>query len=139
MPFLSLWDILGIFAYTQAFALLESSAVLFGLLLVGAVLPARFFRDRFLTQASTVVFAITFWIIVFQSIISTVRRWTVLMMLFWFGLALVSVVLSCILVRRSKWIERVISAFVERLTVFLYIYVFLGLVGLLVVIVRNLL
>jgi hypothetical protein len=45
----------------------------------------------------------------------------------------------CVLVYRSRRIERAIRALAERLTVLLYVYVPLGLLSLIVVIARNVL
>lgn len=140
LPYLSVWNTLSIFAYTQAFALLESLLVLMLLVGVAAVLPTPAFRSRFTAQAGAVVFSLTFWVALFQLVFDAVLRgWTLAEFVLWFGLALVSVALACVLAYRVRRIEMVIIALAERLTVFLYCYVPLGLVGLIVVIGRNLL
>ena len=41
------WAVIGIFAYAQMFALLESLSLLLVLLFLSAVLPVRLFRNRF--------------------------------------------------------------------------------------------
>jgi hypothetical protein len=140
LPYLNVWNTLSIFAYTQAFALLESSLIVLLLIGVAAVLPARSFRDRFTAQASTAVFVLTFWTVLFQLVFDPVMRtWSSAEFVLWFGLALVSVILACVLAHRSSRIETVVIAIAERLTIFLYFYVPLGLMGLIVVIERNVL
>jgi len=86
-----------------------------------------------------VVLMATFWVVVFQGVRGEVGAWTLGEFLFWFALSLVSLVVSCLLVRRSKRLERAVRALAERLTVFLYLYVPLGVVGLVVVVARNVL
>jgi hypothetical protein len=139
-PFLGTWAILSILAYALAFALLESLIVLGLLVILAAILPARAVRTRFVALASTLVLAITFWTVVFQLIFQPViLYWSGAEFALWFGLALVSILLAVLLVHRSKRAQRLVSGLADRLTVFVYLYVPLGLLGLLVVVARNML
>jgi hypothetical protein len=138
LPYLNVWDIAGILAYTQAFALLESLATLLVILLVAILLPARWCASAFTAYGGTLVLALGFWAALLQLIFDVViADWTGLEFIGWFGLALVSIVVACVLVRRSRRIARAIEGLLERLTIFLYIYVPLGLIGALVVLFRN--
>jgi hypothetical protein len=137
LPFLNLWDIASIFAYTQAFALLESALVLFLLIVLCVVLPARFFRDKFAAQGSMVVLMAALWTAVFLSVSAEIRFWSLGEFLFWSALSLAAIVAPCILIYRSRRIERAISAFAGRLAVLLYVYVPLSCLSLIIVIVRN--
>lgn len=138
--YLSIGDILGILAYTQAFALLESSLILFVLIILAAVLPTQLLRLRFVAQGSMVVFVTTFWLVLFQLIFEPVMlNWSSSQLFLWLGLALTSIVLACILIHRSSRTRKAITALAERLTVFLYVYIPLGILGLLIVIIRNIL
>ena len=137
LPFLNLWDIASIFAYTQAFALLESALVLFLLIVLCVVLPARFFRDKFAAQGSMVVLMAALWTAVFLSVSAEIRFWSLGEFLFWFALSLAAIGAPCILIHRSRRIERAIRAFAGRLVVLLYVYVPLSCLSLIIVIVRN--
>ncbi|MGD9316669.1 MAG: hypothetical protein PVG56_07540 [Anaerolineae bacterium] len=139
LPFLPLWEVLSIFAYTQMFALLESLFVLLLLVLLAVILPPRFFRDSFVAQGSILLFIAAFWIILFQSIWFNVVEWAAGKLFLWFTLALLTVLISCFLVHRSKRLQRVLNAVADRISVFLYLYVPLGTLGLVVVIARNVL
>jgi hypothetical protein len=139
MAYLDSWDILGILAYIQAFALLESVIVLLLVIVVAIVLPANWFRDRFAAQGSMMVFVITFWTVLFQGIAFALPLWSSGQLLFGLMLPLVSIVVACALVHRSEKAEKAIRALADRLTVFLYIYVPLGFLGLIVVVARNIL
>jgi hypothetical protein len=139
-PFLSIWDILSILAYGLAFALLESLAVLGLVLILAAILPARVLRAHFVPLGSTLVLGLTFWAIVFQLIFDPViNYWSGGEFALWFGMALVFIILTMLLVHRSGQIQGIVTALADRLTVFVYLYVFLGLLGVVVVAVRNIL
>jgi hypothetical protein len=135
LPFLKGWQILGIFAYTQAVALLESLSLLLLLIILATVLPAPLFRSKFVAIGTALAISAAFWIAAGQVIIldnpSQLRLWAIL--------ALSFTVLSCILVHRHVCLEKTLVSLADRLTVLLYLYVPLGLLGLIVILVRNLL
>ena len=140
LPYLGIWDILSILAYALAFGLVESAVVLLFVLLLAAVMPRRWLRTQFAVQGSVLVLGATFWAVIFQFIFEAVILfWSPVEFVLWFGLALVSVVLGCVLARRSVRVGRAISGLAERLTVFVYLYVPLGVAGMVVVAARNLL
>jgi hypothetical protein len=140
LPFLPLWDILSIFAYTQALALLESTLLLLFLIILASLLPAPWLRARFAVQGSAIAFMLVFWTILFQLIFEPIiRTWNVGEFILWFGLALISIILACVLVHRSRRLAKVVGGLADRMTVLLYIYVPLGLIGLTVVVLRNVL
>jgi hypothetical protein len=136
--FLDAWDLVGIFAYAQAFAFLECAIVLLALVFLGAILPARFLRDRFVAQSSALVFLTSGWLIAqqlgrAQFFLFTPPR----TMLLWLSLYLVSVGVSCVLIYRSKRLEKSINSFSERLTVLLYVYVPITFLSVIIVVLRN--
>jgi hypothetical protein len=139
LRYLTTWDILGILAYTQAFALFESASVLIIVTAIAAVLPEPLLRAHFLPQGSAIVLMTAFWAILFQLIFDAViRSWSPADFALWFGMALVSILLVSVLVHRSEAVENAMTALADRLTVFLYVYIPSGLSGLGIVILRNL-
>jgi hypothetical protein len=134
---LELPKILSIFAYTQAFALFESLVVLGGLLLATVLLPTRLFRHHFVGSAGAVVLVLTAWAIAAQRYDDLIRTWSTQVLLSWLLVALASVVLALLLVRRSAALERSIVALAQRLTAFLYLYLPISFVSLATVLVRN--
>jgi hypothetical protein len=139
LQFLNSWDVLGAFAYTQAFALLESTLILLLAVIVAIVLPADWFRDRFAAQGSMAVFVLTFWTLLYQFIAIGFQPWGLGQLLLALALPLISITIACTLVYRSERVETAICAVAERLKVFLYIYVPLGCLSLVIVIARNVL
>jgi hypothetical protein len=130
-------EVLGIFAYTQGFALLESLAIWLCLILLAMLLPAQAFRARFASQGTMTVFVAALWAILLRLIAATPLGLDAGRIALWAAFFLTSMVLSWILVARLRPMENALGAIADRLTVFLYIYVPLGLLGLVVVIVRN--
>ena len=137
---LSSWDVIGIFAYTQTVALLDSVMVLLVLILLGAILPARLFRDKFVAQGSMVVFLTSGWAIAarYTEIFPfTIFAW--LSKRFFLGavLYLASIGVPYVLIRRYRHLEEAINSFTERLTVLLYVYVPIAFLSVIIVILRN--
>ena len=135
----------GIFflaAYVFAVALIES-LLLFGIvLLINLILPRRIFRDQFIVQGSLMVIACTIWALIlkFQSDNSgskdflEVSAWILIFLL---SLLLLAVVSSFLMQRYPRG-KTVLEAIADRMIIFAWIYVPVGLVSLAIVLVRNL-
>lgn len=136
--FLPPGEVLGIFAYTLGNALLESLLVLLLLVVLAVLLPAAWFRDRLVAQGTVLLLISGFWSVVFQLIYASNPKWAPNKMLLWSVLFVLSAVISNLLVYRLEGFEKALDALVERLTVFLYFYIPMGLLGLAVVVIRNL-
>jgi len=132
-----LGDIFGIFSYMMGIALLESAIIMLVLLFLAVILPKGWFRDGFAYKASLLTLVVGGTMIYLQSILNfrlpPVRTLTVISVLplaVWLVL-----VFLAMKVRRF----RVILDFIlDRVSVFLYLYVPLGIIGLVVVVFRNL-
>jgi hypothetical protein len=134
---LSSWELIGVIAYAQAFAFLESVIILLVLVLLGAILPARLLRDGFVAQSSIMVFVASGWAIAVHYNSEAVRLWGLKEFFLWSVLCFATVAVFCVLAHRYKRLERLLGSFIERLTVLSYVYVLLDLLSLFVVIVRN--
>jgi len=135
----------GIFflaAYVFTVALIES-LLLFGfVLLVSLILPRRIFRDQFIAQGSLMVIACTIWALIlkFQSESSGLRNLlevSAWILIFILSLLLIAVV-SSFLMQRYQRSKSVLEAIADRMIIFAWIYVPVGLVSLAIVLVRNL-
>jgi hypothetical protein len=142
-------DILAIASYVLGLALLESLILMGGLLVVAALLPARLLREHFAAQGALLVWAAAGWaMLILAAINHDLAEINYLQDQFFggeilFGLVLLAlIVLSLVFapyfaVRRFRRFERGVLALGQRITVFLYIYVPLGMLGLAVVTIRN--
>jgi hypothetical protein len=136
------WESLIILAYVLATSLVESLLILGFMLFWAMLLPARFFREKFSIQGSLIVWAIFGLAYAAQKGIQTIYRWSlreyaIHMSIILLVFTLLVVFVPRFLVYRFKFIDKTLSAFVDRLTIFLYLYLPVSVVGLIVVIIRN--
>lgn len=134
---LSLWDLIGVIAYTQAFALLESAIIFLVLILLGAILPGRLFRDRFVAQGSMAVFLTSAWAVAAHYSDDAIRLWSAKMFLLGFAVYLASVAVFYGLIHRHDRLAEAIRSLVERLLVLSLLYVSIDVLSLLIVAFRN--
>jgi hypothetical protein len=132
--YFDLWDILGIFALLLTFALLESALVAGLLVLFCALLPAKWLKTGFAYKGFiSVVVAASAFIYLKQAMnnqptiqfLGTIFSVTFLS---WLGLILAA----------HYWdrFQRLILDLADRLSIFLYVYIPLGLLSVIVVIIR---
>jgi hypothetical protein len=132
------WDILGVVAYVQAFALAESIIVFIPLVLVSLVLPPGWFRDKFVALATGIAYLSAAWFVVAQLNDETLRTWGFRQVLRWGAAYCASLVLISALIHRSSRLEAMISSFVSRATVLGSAYLLLALAAVGIVVIRNL-
>ena len=143
----------GIFAiagYTCAISLFESLLLLGGLLLLAALFPERWLRGHFASQGSLIVLVLAAWAGLLQLAINRyLDQIAQLKRLIPGGEITLSLALLVLLVTTlilapyfvaNRWrsLEKRLLSLSERITIFLYIYIPLGLLGLVIVIARNL-
>jgi hypothetical protein len=134
---LPLWDVVGLIAYTQAFALVESILFFAAVVGLGLVLPAAWLRQRLPLQGLLLVVAATTAAATFHYAEHALRNWGVWGLGLLVLLPLLLFVLGSYLVRRYGRLEMAALAFVRRVSVLSYLYVSISFVGLLIVIARN--
>jgi len=136
---LDIWEILSVYAYAFVVAFLESIVLLSILLLIGLVLPARWWNDRF-TSLSLI------WLILIEGSIM-LRLYQIRAPALWnefvynqgswwaytFALGL----LLSLVVSRIRWLQRCLELLAEHMVVFLYIYLPLTVISFVVVLFRN--
>jgi len=142
LEYLSVWSILIILAYVLAFALFESLVILALLSLLSLLLPRKIFKDQFILQGSTLSLLLGLGAFLIQRNVTVIYRLQLEQILLYPLLILGAVILllfiTSILFKRIQQLARFTQAAAERMTVFAYLYVPMGLIGLVVVIIRNL-
>ena len=135
--FLSLGEIAAVLFYTFASSLLECTIILFIFLFASLVLPTKWLYNKFAVRASLIVYTLTFWVVLFtlNSLIQLPTTSDVIT--FSIGL-LVTSVLAILLAERFSFVQRLVMTIGNRLTIFLYLWLPLGLIGILVIIFRIL-
>jgi hypothetical protein len=114
------------------------------LIVLAFVLPEQFFRSKYVAQGAILVLVPSLWSVpvhlqgfILRSLSLSLSMYLFLIW-FWF-LSLIGVLggLS-ILIRRNKKAEEYVLNFVERLTVLSFMYMVMGLFGVVTIIFRNL-
>jgi hypothetical protein len=136
MFYLSIGEILALLCYILATAFLEGLLLGAGVTTVGFILPARWFRDRFVVRGVLVsLFGIAY--LIFFAL--HVREGEIPDYLVeWLPYIILASFVLTYLLERISLLEKIIGGFSERLTVFLYFSVPAGVLSLLVVLIRNL-
>lgn len=142
LKYMSLGDILVITAYILAFALIESLVVLGFLLLLSLIFPTIHFRDKFISQGCTLVLVASLGALLLQENINDfyhlkIRELVSYPLAALVGMAILIFLLSFVF-ERIRVLSRLIQIIADRMTIFAYIYVPLGLLALALVILRNL-
>jgi len=139
--YMRVWDVLIIISYVLMFALFESTVVLGLLLIFSLVFPAKYFKEKFVAQGSTVVVMISMGAFALQRKMNIMYRldgWELILYPLVILAAIVLVIFATSYIYdRFKILPRIINAFAERMIVFVLLYVPLSIIGLLVVFVRN--
>lgn len=139
---MKIWEIVGVFSYTQVFALFESILLVLLLILIAELLPYRLFLEHFPTQAALICILGTFWVIPlhYRAQILAVfpifeKSWASAA---WFGLFVSLVFAVSLLLQRNSRLERAFQTFIEKLTAVSLLYLIVDISSLAVILIRNL-
>lgn len=142
LEYLSIWKVLTIAAYIAAFALVESLFMAGLLGLLSWFFPPRFLKEKFSIMGSSLAGLLSLAAFLLQRKINLVYRLELWQLVFYSALFLVGLIMSIFLFsaiyERIPSLARFVRGLAERLTIFAFIYIPLGLIGMLVVLVRNL-
>ncbi len=119
------------------FALIETALVFLGVVLLGAALPAAWFRRKFVTLSTIVVFIASVWFIFLHYNTQIIDQRQLVPALIWSGSLVLFITLVSVAALRSMRVELAIDAFVKRLAVLSFIYLFIDALSVILVIIRN--
>ena len=133
-------QILAVFSYMMGFALLESLLVTIGLGLLSLVLPAGWFKNGFIYKSFvTVVLGGIAMLWLENTIMSWDNKFPPVELLLTFaGITIGVWVALLLLFHYIKPLQKVLLFIADRIGVMAYLYVPLGLLGLFIVLIRNL-
>ncbi len=132
------WDLLGIIAIVQAFALFESLVVFLLLSGLAILLPERLVRRQFVSQASGALLVSAGWAMGVHFTGQPMTTWAAPKLWLWGGLYLASLALAWWGVRRFPRLDRAIQRVTAEASVLAWVYVVLGLAALAIILIRNL-
>lgn len=130
----SLGEILAIAAYMLAFALLETTIIMLVMLALAVVLPGPLLRNGFSYKTAFLLLALGAVSIHLQFIMTNQPK--INFLLFELGRGLAVWLAAVLLTRYVAAIQKIVMDVLDRLTIFIYIYIPLGLLSLVVVLIR---
>jgi len=135
---LSAWELAGVIGYALVEALLESGILWLVLVALGFVLPRKWLADKFVALSSILVWLLAAWVVLVQFIFGHILQWGPVQMVP--GLLVVALTFGLVywLVQRYERLDGWIKRLAQGLVVLTYLYMIFDLLGLVVVILRNL-
>jgi hypothetical protein len=139
---MKIWDILGVLAYTQLIALVDSLLLLMTMLILAFLLPRKWFLAHFSAQALVLAYTLILIILplhildllpenlAFIGTPAFIIIWAVV-------LSMICLVLSVKIIHSEK-VENACHAFQDKISVVSLVYLAISLTGLLIIIGRNL-
>lgn len=139
---LTVWNILGIFSYTQFIALLDSFLLMFLLITVSLFFSPSFRKDYFVPIASLIGYLAMIWAIPFHYL-DALAEWSPLILQSWAAwlwiiLFIPVSVAVAFLIRSSTRLRFGTMSFIDRITPLAWIYLTSNLLSILIIIGRNL-
>ena len=100
------WNLAGTIAYTQAFALIESLLVMGLMVLMAAILPGKWYRERFIAQSSVAIILAAIAAALAHIYGQSWGMWNGRGFLTWLGILFCLILVASILVIRFKRLQR---------------------------------
>lgn len=135
---MSAWDLAGVLAYAQAFALLEGGLLALALLLAAAVIPAPILRQRFALKGSVLGLLSIGWWIGLETIGKQVLDGRTTSIATVTAAYLLALALCYTFVYRRQRLANMLRSIIDRLSVLGFVYIALGSLGLAIILLRNL-
>lgn len=135
--FLRTADILTALAYSFATTFLESLAIILGLALAAAILPKSLFGERFIARGTALVLLGLGYVMIFALQFQSKTDYPTAMVNLtpW---VLAGIVILAYFAGRISLIRRILESLADRFLIFLYLFLPLGVIGLVTVLARNL-
>jgi hypothetical protein len=134
----SIWELAGVISYPLVEALLESCIFWLGMLILSFVLPKNWLENKFVALSSILVWVMAAWAVLIQFIYGSILQWEWQQMVPGLLLVVFSFGFIYWLVQRFGRFEGWIKKAAQGLAVLAYFYIFFDLLGLAVLIIRNL-
>jgi hypothetical protein len=134
---LNYWDLIGVIAYTQVYALVESLVVFLVLIIFAAILPAKLLRDKLVALGTMFVTISSLWFVLAHYNDELIRNWGakeffIVMLAF-----LVSIFIPYVLIQRYSKIAVIIDKLMGRIAVLSFAYVFVDVICIFIIVIRN--
>ncbi len=133
---LSIGELLGVVSHSLVFAFLDAVFIFLILVILSAILPASWLRNRFVSIGTAIAFITGVWFI-FLHLNNLISQRNVTMIAIWAISYLAVLIATYVFIQRSEKVHKGIAGFIERLALLAGIYLVLDILGFIVIIVRN--
>ncbi len=130
-------DLAVIYAYVVSVNFLESILILFGVLLLNFILPAKWFYERFTARATALIVFSLSYLAYFNFNFQAESEFPA-EMIRWVPYAFVAIILLVMLVDRVSFLQTVFEKLADNMQIFFYIYMPITVLAILTVLIRNL-
>jgi hypothetical protein len=134
---LNLWEMVGVIAYTQAFALFETIILVLLFVIAAFILPGRLLRDNLKVSSALIMLVFACWMLVLHYRFRWIENENHQRLALW-GLSFILAVAAAIWVS-NKW-ERLrspVGQITSRLSVLVGLYLFIDFISILIIVIRN--
>jgi len=133
---LSIADLLGVIAYTLLFSLLESLLV-FALLAVAGWMLKRWVGEKQVAWATAVSFITAIWFIILHLNADWIENRAIIPLAIWGITYLLVLTTDIYLIHTKEKISQFIESFAQRLSTLSALYLFIDIIGIIYIIIRN--
>lgn len=132
------WDLLGILAIVQAFALFESAVVFLVITALAALLPSRWFRSDYVSRATALLVIGAAWAIRVHLDPLPMTAWPALKLGLWLVSCWLAIAVAWVAIGRFPRLRLGIDWVISKTALLAQVYVAISLMGLVVILIRNL-
>lgn len=134
---MSMWEMIGVIAYTQVFALFESLILFILILLAAIILPGNLLRNDIAISSALIMFVLSIWLVILHYNSDWIFSRNLPILAIWLGTLLGTLILLLLLSRRLKPIQDRIVNIMSRFAVLAALYLVIDALSVLIVLVRN--
>lgn len=133
----SIWELAGAISYPLVEALLESSILWIGFVALSYLLPKKWLAVKFAVLSSALAWLLCLWVIFFHYQYERILEWGSTQILLGVLLVIFSFEGLHWLIQRYERFEKILKRLVRAIAILTYCYVLFDLLGLVVIVVRN--
>lgn len=134
---LNYWDLIGVIAYTQLYALAESIVVFLVLIIIAAILPAKLFRDKLVALGTMVVLITSIWFVFAHYYDHVIRLWGIKQFLLILLPFFATILVPYLLIQRYQKIADIIVNIAGRIAILSIVYVLISVISIVIIFIRN--
>ena len=134
---MSMWEMIGVIAYTQVFALFESLILFILILLAAIVLPGNLLRNNIITASALIMFVLSIWLIILHYNSTWLFSRNIPILAIWLATLVGTIFLLLFLSKRLMLMQDSIIKIMGRFAVLAALYLVVDALSIVIVLFRN--